>query len=453
MTATLAALSPRTRMLLETPVLPMLFRLGAPNLGEALARVAFITADAIFVSWLGPDALAGVSVVFPLFLVLQTVTAAGIGAGVAAAIGRALGAGELPRARAIAGTAVAMALLGAAATTVALILDGPALYAAMGLDGAALAMAVDYGALVFGGSVFVWLMNILANICRGAGTMVVPATAIAIGELFHLALSPALIVGWGPLPRLGIEGAAIAVLAAYAVGALILAVHLFSPRALVRLEPGLVRMAWTETKSILAVGAFAAGSAVQFFVVGFLVAGLLGRLGTASIAAYGAAQRLELLQLPISFAFGSAIVTMVATAIGAGNRARAQRIAGAGMLLSAAIGLPFTLAALAGRDWMGLFTADPAIRDLGALYLLCQAPAYPIFGAGLAAYFACQGAGAMGVPFLLCTLRLVIAVGGGWGALILGASVLPVFLASAAGLVALGLGMLAIASARFRISS
>ena len=90
----MSVLSSRTQRILEAPVLPLLLSLAAPNIGEAAARITFLTADAIFVSWLGSDALAGVAVVFPLFLILQTATASGFGSGVSSAIGRALGAGD-----------------------------------------------------------------------------------------------------------------------------------------------------------------------------------------------------------------------------------------------------------------------------------------------------------------------------------------------------------------------
>ena len=99
----MSVLSARTQRILEAPVLPLLLTLAAPNIGEAVARITFLTADAIFVSWLGSDALAGVAVVFPLFLVLQTATASGVGSGVSSAIGRALGAGDHARAQSLGG--------------------------------------------------------------------------------------------------------------------------------------------------------------------------------------------------------------------------------------------------------------------------------------------------------------------------------------------------------------
>jgi Na+-driven multidrug efflux pump len=446
----MSVLSARTQRILEAPVLPLLLSLAAPNIGEAAARITFLTADALFVSWLGSDALAGVAVVFPLFLILQTATASGIGSGVSSAIGRALGAGDHARATSLAGVALAIALIGAACTTALMLIGGPHLYAAMGLGTRPLEMATLYGAVMFGGSLFVWLMNLLANVSRGAGNMMVPAFAIAIGEAFHLALSPALIRGWGPFPAMGIVGAALAALAAYAVGAAVLVIHLASRQALVRLRLSAIRLRRAEAAGILQVGAVSAASATLFQITTFLIAGLLSVLGSSAVAAYGAANRLELLQYPITFAFGSAVITMVATAAGARDLARARRVAWMGAAVAAAIGLIFTTVALFGRSWMGLFTADPTIRDMGALYLLCQAAVFPLTGAGLAGYFACLGIGVVSGPFLVALLRLILLVAGSWLALSLWGGVLPAFVMIAIGLATFGFGLLFLLSVHFR---
>jgi putative MATE family efflux protein len=449
----MSVLSARTQRILEAPVLPLLLSLAAPNIGEAAARITFLTADALFVSWLGSDALAGVAVVFPLFLVLQTATASGIGSGVSSAIGRALGAGDHARAQSLAGVGLAIALLGAALTTIGLLVFGPALYRAMGLEQHALEMAIAYGAVLFGGSAFVWLMNVLANVSRGAGNMMVPAFAIAIGETFHLALSPALITGWGPFPQLGIVGAALAALSAYAVGTVVLLLHLVSRQALVRLRAIAVRLRRDEAAAILKVGAFSAMSALLFQITTFFVAGLVAGLGSAAVAGYGAAVRLELLQYPITFAFGSAVITMVATAVGARDFDRARRAAWTGAAVAAAIGLVFTSIALVAERWMGLFTADPAVRDLGVLYLRCQAVVFPFTGAALACYFATVGLGAVLGPFVLALSRMVLAVGGGWLALTIGDGPLGLFAASAAAFVVFAIGLLAVTRRRFDVVS
>ena len=445
----MSVLSSRTQRILEAPVLPLLLSLAAPNIGEAAARITFLTADAIFVSWLGSDALAGVAVVFPLFLILQTATASGFGSGVSSAIGRALGAGDHGRAASLAGVAVAIAVIGGALTTALMLASGPTLYAAMGLTGRPIEMAVLYGGVMFGGSVLVWLMNLLANVSRGAGNMMVPAFAIAIGEAFHLALSPALILGWGPFPPLGIMGAALAALSAYAVGATVLVLHLVSRQALVRLRLRTIRFRRDEAVAILSVGALSAASATLFQITTFFVAGLLSALGSSAVAAYGAANRLEMLQYPITFAFGSAVITMVATAAGARDVDRVRRVAWTGAAVAAAIGLLFTAVALFGGRWMGLFTADPAIRDMGALYLLCQAAVFPFTGAGLACYFACLGIGFVSGPFILATVRLILIVGGCWLALSLTGNAMAAFAAIALGIAFFGASLLIMMRAKF----
>lgn len=444
-------LSARTQRILEAPVLPLLLTLALPNIGEAGARITFLTADALFVSWLGSDALAGVAVVFPLFLILQTATASGIGSGVSSSIGRALGAGDAARARSLAGVAVVIALIGAAFTTALMVLAGPTVYRAMGLASGALEMAVLYSAVMFGGSGFVWSMNLLANVSRGAGNMVVPAFAIAIGELFHLALSPLLILGWGPVPALGIVGAAVAAIAAYAVGTVVLALHLASRHALVRLQWQHIRWRAGEAREILSVGALSAASALAFQITTFLVAGLIAGLGSTAIAAYGAANRLELLQYPITFAFGAAVITMVATAAGAHDFARARRAAYTGAAVAGAIGLLFSGIALFGGHWMTLFTADPAIRSAGALYLLGLAAVFPLTGVGLAAYFACLAIGYVTGPFLLALARVAIVVGAGGAALQFGGGLIGISLASAIAFALFGLGVFLMARRRFNV--
>lgn len=443
-------LSPRTRWLLEGPVFGRLITLAAPNVGEAVARITFIVADAWFVSWLGAEALAGVSVVFPLLIIMQTVTASGLGAGVSSAVGRALGAGHVQDAQRLAGVAIALALSGAAISTALMLTGGPGLYRAMGLTGPALDAAIVYSLIGFSGCVLIWLQNIFANICRGAGNMIVPASAIVVGELAHLSLSPTLIMGWGPFPQLGVAGAGVALLSAYAVGALIIGAYLVSPRALARLRLRAIRFDRPHVRDIMRVGLLASISALLFQLALFFVTGMVGRFGNAAIAGYGAAARLDLLQAPITFAFGSAVIAMVATAVGARDLARARHAAWAGMIVAAGIGLIFTGVALNAESWMALFTADPVVARYGVLYLHCLLPIFPILGAGFAAYFACQGLGDIRRPFVLSIIRFSIAIGGGWLALRLWDDVLGIYLASAFASLFFSVSIIALAIWAFR---
>jgi putative MATE family efflux protein len=444
-------LAPRTQMLLTAPLAPTLLRLAAPGLAEAVARVTFLTADAIFVSWLGSEALAAVSLVFPFVLIIQTATASGFGAGVSSSIGQAVGGGERERAHRLAGTAVALALVGACATSAAMLSLGPNLYRSMGAAGPVLPLATSYSTTIFSGIGAIWLMNILANVARGVGNMVTPALALFAGECCHLLLSPALIFGWGPFARLGIVGAALGTLSAYAVGTSILAFHLFSRRPVVRLRLRKICIAAREAWTLLRIGAPAATSVCVFWSVNLFTIVLIGSLGRGAIAAYGVATRLDNLQYPIVFAIGASVVTMVATATGADERRRAAQAARVGCVVAAMIATGFAIVALCGDAWMSIFTTDPAIRRIGSVYLHMQAPVYPIFAAGIVAVMACYGVSAVRLPLAVNLGRLVLGVGGGWIAFLSTKQAWAVFGMLAAASAAYGVAVIVFANSRFRL--
>src|SRR5262245_31464983 len=144
MTATVATapFAARTRRLLEAPVTSTLLALAAPNALVMVLQAVVTTLDAVFVGWLGPAALAGVSLVFPLVMLMQTMSAGGMGGGVASAVARALGAGRRAEAQALAGHAVVIALAMSALFTGGLLLGGPAVYRAIGGTGEALEAAI-----------------------------------------------------------------------------------------------------------------------------------------------------------------------------------------------------------------------------------------------------------------------------------------------------------------------
>src|SRR5215475_1505767 len=84
----------RTRTLLDAAIAPTLLRLAAPNIVVMVAQPMVAAAEVYFLSWLGAETLAGVSLVFPLIMLMQTMSAGGMGGGVSSAVARALGGGR-----------------------------------------------------------------------------------------------------------------------------------------------------------------------------------------------------------------------------------------------------------------------------------------------------------------------------------------------------------------------
>lgn len=408
-------LTPQTRRLLEGPIAPTLIRLAAPNLVVMLTQAAVSTLDGVFVGRLGPDALAGVSLVFPLLMLMQTMSAGGMGGGVASAIARALGAGRREDAGALVLHALVIAAVMAALFSVAALWVGPALYAAMRPGEAALAAARLYSRVIFGGALAYWGFNILSAVVRGTGNMVLPAVLMFGGAAVYISLAPGLIFGVAGLPGLGVAGAGLASVVSFTLSSFALLWYVCSPRSLVRLRLRGAHLEWRLFRQILGVGALASVNTVLTNLTVVLVTGLVAPFGTFALAGYGMGARLEYLQIPIVFGLGSALVTMVGTSIGAGDRARARRVAWVGAGLAGAVtGSIGLAAALFPGGWMRPFSAEPEVVAAGARYLRIVGPAYGFFGMGLALYFASQGAGRLLWPLIGGTARLLIAAAGGW---------------------------------------
>ena len=245
--------------------------------------------------------------------------------------------------------------------------------------------------------------------------MLLPAAVICVGALLLVPLSPALIFGWGPFPQLGVTGAGLAVVSYYAAGALVLFGFMRRRDMTVRLSLTGLRIRGALLWDILRVGAVASLITVQTNLTVVIVTGLVGTFGAAAIAGYGIGARLEYMLVPLVFGLGAPLVAMVGTNIGAGQLARAQRVAWLGGAIAAvvteAIGVA---AALFPSAWIGLFSPDAAVIAAGARYLMIAGPCYGFFGLGMALYFASQGAGRLLWPFVANLNRLLVAGLGGW---------------------------------------
>jgi putative MATE family efflux protein len=433
-------MDPRTRSLLEAPIAPTLLRLAAPNMVVMVVQAAVGLVETYFVGRLGTDALAGVALVFPVVMLMQMMSAGAMGGGIASSVARALGAGRRADADALALHALVIALGFGFAFSVGVLAGGRALYGAMGGRDASLDAALTYSNWVFAGALLVWLFNSLAAVIRGTGNMVFPALVICGGALIAIPLSPILIFGWGPLPRLGIAGGAIALLAYYALGTIALAAYLWSGRSVVRPSLRAMRLRWPLFRDILRIGLVAALVTVSTNLTIMIGTALAGTFGPEAIAGYGTGARLEYLLVPLVFGLGAPLVAMVGTAIGAGDRERALRTAwiGAGiaLVLTEAIGLA---AAAFPAAWISLFDANPATIEAGSSYLRVVGPFYGMYGLALALYFASQGAGRLLWPLVGNLTRLAIAAVLGWLALAWSGELALVFLAQSLALVAFAL--------------
>jgi putative MATE family efflux protein len=438
------AMDGRTRALLDAPLLPLLLRLAAPNILLMLAQSATGLIETYFVGKLGTDALAGVSIVFPGVMLMQMMSAGAMGGGISSSIARALGGGRRDDASNLVWHALVInGVLGLLCSFIVMTF-GQSLYLALGGTAGSLRAALDYSNVIYAGAILLWLMNALSSAIRGTGNMIVPAVVICGGALLLIPISPCLIFGWGPFPRLGVAGGAVALVGYYVFGIVLQGLYLIGGRSVLRPRLAGMRLRRRLFAAILKVGGIASLSSIQTNLVIMLTTGMVGVFGPAALAGFGTGSRLEYLMVPIAFGVGGPLVAIVGTNMGAGQRQRALRAAWIG----AAIGFVITevigiTAAMFPVAWLSLFDSDPAMLATGTLYLHCVGPFYGFFGLGLVLYFASQGAGRIAWPVAAQFLRLVVAGAGSAIALRLGGGLASVFLMIGLALAAFGLAVTA----------
>ena len=408
-------MNPRTERLLAAPIVPALARLSAPGVLLVAFQSLVSIGDTYFVGRLGTAPLAGLALVFPLIMLLQMTSAGAMGGGVSSAIARALGSGNLPAARRLVVHALVIAAGMGAAFSVFVLALGPAVYALLGGKDETLASAVRYSSVVFAGAITVWMANTLSSVLRGTGNMLVPAVTLIATAVVQVPLCGLLV------SRIGIAGAGFAYIASFGMAAAAMAVVVFRRSSALRPSRADLELDRRLFREILRVGGISVLSSFQTVLTAVILTGLVGGHGAAALAGYGVGLRLELLQIPLVFAVGQAMVVLVGVNIGAKRPGRAKRIAWIGTAFAASISLAIGIAAgLAPLAWVGLFSSDPGVLESGSLYLRTVAPFYPMLAANIALYFASQGAGKVLWPVLAGTARLVIVIAGGVAAATLG---------------------------------
>ena len=425
--------------LLGGPILSTLLRLAWPNVIALSAGTCVVIAETSYIGRIGVEPLAAMALVFPFVILTMTMSGGAMGGGVASAIARALGSGDVDRASTLAAHALLIGLVFGLTFTVGILIFGPALLEMLGGRGNVLVHAAAYMQVFFAGAVLPWLMNSMAGILRGTGNMKLPSTMILCAAALQIMCGGALGLGIGPIPQFGMRGVAAGALIAFSVSIAVMSWYLFSGRARVVPKIAGLKIQWAMLSDILKVGLISCFSPLQSVLTISIFTHLLARFGTEVLAGYGIGSRLEFMLTSLAFSFGIASVPMVGMAIGAEKIARARKVAAtAGVVSFVSVGLIATVIAIVPDIWVDLFTSDPGVRASGRQYLATAAPMYAFIGLAMSMYFSSQGAAKMLGPVLSQSARLAFIAGGGWWLVTREAAASDFFKLAAASMVLLG---------------
>ena len=411
-----AVVAARSRSaLLDGPILRTLLGLAWPNVIALTAGTCVVIAETSYIGRLGVEALAAMALVFPCVILMMTMSGGAMGGAVASAIARALGAGDRERAGTLAAHALLIGITFGLVLMLGMLIFGPHLLELLGGRGNVLAQASAYTQVFFGGAVLPWLLNTMAGVLRGTGNMRLPSFLILNSAVWQIVLGGALGLGLGPIPQFGMRGVAAGALTAYSMNIMVMGWYLFSGRARVVPKLAGLRIQWAMFFDILKVGAIACFSPLQSVLTISIFTHLLAKFGTAILAGYGIGARLEFMLTSIAFSVGIGSVPMIGMAVGAGQIARARRIAWtAGTIAFIAVGSLASIVAIVPDVWVNIFTDNATVRAASRQYLSTVAPFYAFIGLASAMYFSSQGAAKVLGPVLAQTARLAFIALGGW---------------------------------------
>jgi len=396
--------------LLTGPVALILARLALPIMAGMFLQTFFNLADTWFVSWLGSDAIAAVTMNIPVFFIILALGSA-VAVGTSSLIAQAVGAGDYARANKIAGQAVTLAvLMGFVSAILGVFVTRP-LMMLMGAEGAVLEYAVDYTHIILAGNPIMFLYSALDGVLRGEGDMKTSTIILAIATVINIVLDPLFILGLGPVPALGVGGAALATVLARGIGLLILYNHFHTGRSAIIFK--LLKWNWNPRiiLNIFQIGIPTAISQAMLSLTMFIYTMLANQFPHA-VAALGLGFRIDSLAFMPGMSVSIATVTMVGQNYGARHYHRlisAWRTALVMVFLMMG-GIGVVILLFPGF-FVGLFPnqALPVVRQTVS-YLRIVPLFYGFLGMGIVTASAFQGLG-RGLPALVVNMFRLGIVG------------------------------------------
>jgi putative MATE family efflux protein len=343
--------------------------LAVPMVLEMVLESLFAVVDVFWVGRLGADAVATVGLTESMAYLVYSI-GMGLGLSTTAMVARRIGEKD-PEGAAVAGVqAIVLGLIVSAVIGVPCLIFAPQLLKWMGASPEIVAVGSGYARICLGGSCSVLLLFLNNAIFRGAGDAAIAMRLLWVSNIINLVLDPCLIFGWGPFPRLGVTGAALATFTGRSIGVGYQFYRLLKGTERIRI---LTRQIRVHGKVMLRLVRVSLTGILQFAIAHTSWIGLVRLVsifGAAALAGYTIATRVVIFVILPSWGLSNAAATLVGQNLGAKEPERAEKAVWRtglyNVIFLGAVGVFFVLFA---EPVVRLFTHDPAVVPLGAACL------------------------------------------------------------------------------------
>ena len=398
-------------VLTHAPIAPTLRNMTLPMVIGIMAILLFNLVDTFFIGLMGAQELAAVSYTFSVSFVLMNI-AMGFGIGTATVLSAKIGAGDKRSAKRICTHALLLAVASAIPLSLLGIFTISPLFTLLGADETTLPLISDYMTIWFSGLVFLYIPMIGNSTIRATGDTKTPSIIMALAGLANGIMDPILIFGLGPIPALGIQGAAIASVISWLVASVAVIFLLASHKRMITIEGfGFARLSTTlpailhDWQATLRIGIPAATTNM----IGPIVLGVLTRLvsnyGESAVAGYGVGTRIESLAMVVIMALSSVMTPFVGQNFGAGKQQRIKESLKIALIFTVCWELFITLLLLLTATPIAeIFNNDTAVINTTALFLCILPISYGCQGMVM---LICSTLNALQRPMLGLAINLV----------------------------------------------
>jgi putative MATE family efflux protein len=366
--------------LTDGPVGGHLVAMTVPVLLGIMTMMGQALIDAWFLGRVGDRALAAHAFSFPILMIVTSV-AIGLGAGTSSVVARAIGAGDHRRARRLATDSLLLSFLITAAVSLLGIVTIDPLFRLLGAPQDMIPMIRGFMIILYSGVPFVVVGMVGMASMRATGDTRLPGKLMIFGSILNVVLDPILIFGVGPIPALGLNGAAMAALLARGaifVGAMYLLRGRLNMVSFNKPVADELRKSWRE---ILHVGLPAAGTNAIVPIGAAMITAMIARYGPEAVAGFGVANRIESMTLVVFYAMSAIIGPFVGQNLSAGKELRILQALRLCMLFCIASGLLIAAVLAALSSFLpSLFSSSADVIQIASLYLWIAPISYGAYG-------------------------------------------------------------------------
>lgn len=366
--------------LTQGSILAHIKNIAIPSSIGMLFNTLFNVVDTFYAGKISTDALAGMTISFPIFFIMIALSS-GLGSGTTALSAIALGAKRNKEFHLLGYNALISGVFLSCLIMISAPFLIPFLFKMSGASGSSMTLGIEYTQVIFYGSLFFVINSILNGFLNAQGDTKSYRNFLIFGFFLNLILDPLFIFGWFALPKLGTVGVALATVIVQALGTLYMLYRVTKSPLFEFHEFMASKLSTSTILQLFKQGGPAslnmATIAIGVFVINFFI---LLYTDPTTIAGYGAAIRVEQLALLPALGLNIAALTITGQSFGAKKFDRILTVKsyvisiGIGIMLLGAL-IIYPLAPYI----IGLFNSDPNVIAAGTIYLRIEVFAFPTY--------------------------------------------------------------------------